>query len=130
MRLFGSDRFRPMLERLSKSGEEAIEFSLVSKQIENAQKHVESRNFDIRKSVLQYDDVMNQQREVIYAQRREVLEGEDVHGQIVEMREKLISEAVLRHVANEADLPTWDVAWIFRGSDNEIPFQQNEKREL
>ena len=112
MRLFGSDRFRPMLERLSKSGEEAIEFSLVSKQIENAQKHVESRNFDIRKSVLQYDDVMNQQREVIYAQRREVLEGEDVHGQIVEMREKLISEAVLRHVANEADLPTWDVAGL------------------
>ena len=112
MRLFGSDRFRPMLEKLAKDGEEKIEFGLVSKQIENAQKHVESRNFDIRKSVLQYDDVMNQQREIIYAQRREVLEGEDVQGQIMEMREKLVREAVMRHIANEADLHTWDVAGL------------------
>ena len=72
LRLFGSDRFKPMLERLSGGeGEEAIEFGIVSKQIENAQKRVESKNYDIRLHVLQYDDVMNQQREIIYGQRRE-----------------------------------------------------------
>ena len=70
LRLFGSDRFKPMLEKLSGDGEEAIEFGIVSKQIENAQKRVESKNYDIRLHVLQYDDVMNQQREIIYGQRR------------------------------------------------------------
>ena len=112
MRLFGSDRFRPMLEKLSAGGEEAIEFGIVSKQIENAQKRVESRNFDIRKSVLQYDDVMNQQRELIYGQRREVLEGGDMRTRILDMRHTLIEEAVNRHVGDEGNLDTWDVAGL------------------
>ena len=102
MRLFGSDRFRPMLERLAKGGEEAIEFGLVSKQIENAQKRVESRNYDIRRHVLQYDDVMNQQRNIIYGQRREVLEGGDMRARIQTMRKTLITEAVGRHAPDEA----------------------------
>ena len=109
MRLFGSDRFRPMLQKLSAGGEEAIEFGIVSKQIENAQKRVESKNYDIRLHVLQYDDVMNQQREIIYGQRREVLEGGDMRSKIFEMRRTLIQEAVDRHVGDEANLDTWDL---------------------
>ena len=109
MRLFGSDRFRPMLEKLTAGGEEAIEFGIVSKQIENAQKRVESRNYDIRLHVLQYDDVMNQQREIIYGQRREVLEGSDMHAKIMEMCRTLIDEAVARHVADEAHRDSWDL---------------------
>ena len=109
LRLFGSDRFRPMLERLAGTGEEAIEFGIVSKQIENAQKRVESKNYDIRLHVLQYDDVMNQQREIIYGQRREVLEGSNMHDKILEMRHTLIVEAVDRHVGDEGNLETWDL---------------------
>ena len=110
MRLFGSDRFKPMLEKLTAGGEEAIETNLVSKQIENAQKRVESKNFDIRKHVLQYDDVMNQQREVIYGQRREVLEGLDMHAKILEMRDSLIDEALARHLGDDPE--HWDIAGL------------------
>ena len=109
LRLFGSDRFKPMLEKLAGEGEEAIEFGIVSKQIENAQKRVESMNYDIRLHVLQYDDVMNQQREIIYGQRREVLEGENMHDKIMDMRNTLIKEAVDRHVGDEGNLDTWDI---------------------
>ena len=109
MRLFGSDRFRPILQKLTAEGEEAIEFGIVSKQIENAQKRVESKNYDIRLHVLQYDDVMNQQREIIYGQRREVLEGGDMHTRIMEMRNTLIEEAVNRHIGDEGNLDTWDL---------------------
>ena len=114
MRLFGSDRFRPMLEKLSggDSAEEAIEFSLVSKQIENAQKRVEGRNYDIRLQVLKYDEVMNKQREVIYGQRRQVLEGENMHDKIMQMRDTLITEAVDRHVGDEGNKDSWDVAGL------------------
>ncbi len=111
LRLFGSDRFKPMLEKLSGAGgpEEAIEFGIVSKQIENAQKRVESKNYDIRLHVLQYDDVMNQQREIIYGQRREVLEGEDMHNKIMDMRHTLITEAVNRCIAEDASVADWDI---------------------
>ena len=114
MRLFGSDRFRPMLEKLSggDGAEEAIEFSLVSKQIENAQKRVEGRNYDIRLQVLKYDEVMNKQREVIYGQRRQVLEGENMHDKIMQMRDTLITEAVDRHVGDEGNRDTWDIAGL------------------
>ena len=111
LRLFGSDRFKPMLEKLSGAGgaEEAIEFGIVSKQIENAQKRVESKNYDIRLHVLQYDDVMNQQREIIYGQRREVLEGEDMHAKVIEMRDNLIAEAVNRCISEDASVADWDI---------------------
>ena len=114
MRLFGSDRFRPMLEKLSggDAAEEAIEFSLVSKQIENAQKRVEGRNYDIRLQVLKYDEVMNKQREVIYGQRRQVLEGENMHDRIMQMRDALITEAVDRHVGDEGNRDTWDIVGL------------------
>ncbi len=109
MRLFGSERIQPLVEKLGMKEGEAIEYSLLSKQIENAQKRVEGRNYDIRKTVLQFDDVMNQQREVIYGQRREVLEGDDLKERIAQMRETIIQEAVARCVADESDEGTWDI---------------------
>lgn len=75
MRLFGSERIQGLMERLNPGDEVAMDVKMLSKQIESAQRRIESRNFEIRKHVLQYDDVMNQQREIIYAQRRAVLMG-------------------------------------------------------
>ena len=109
MRLFGSDHIQPMIQRLGLSESDKIEYGILSKQIENSQKRVEGRNFEIRKNVLQYDDVMNQQRNLIYEQRREVLEGGDMKKRIDDMRETLISEAVERHIAENAPYADWDV---------------------
>ena len=112
MRLFGSDRFKPMLAKMDQNDEVRMEYKIISRQIENAQKHVESRNYSIRKNVLQFDDVMNQQREVIYGQRRQVLEGEDMHDQVMGMRNSLIQEAVKRCAPDEAAMDTWDIAGL------------------
>ena len=78
MRLFGSERIQGVVDKLGMSDDDAIEASILSKSIEGAQKKVEGRNFSIRKHVLQYDDVMNRQREIIYSERRKVLQGEDL----------------------------------------------------
>ncbi len=109
MRLFGSDRIQPMVQKLGLGESDKIEYGILSKQIENSQKRVEGRNFEIRKNVLQYDDVMNQQRNLIYEQRREVLEGGDMKKRIDDMRETLITEAVERHIAENAPYADWDV---------------------
>ena len=109
MRLFGSDRIQPMIQKLGLGESDKIEYGILSKQIESSQKRVESRNFDIRKSVLQYDDVMNQQRNLIYEQRREVLEGGDMKKRIDDMRETLLAEAVDRHIADNAPRADWDI---------------------
>ncbi len=109
MRLFGSDRIQPMIQKLGLGESDKIEYGILSKQIENSQKRVEGRNFEIRKNVLQYDDVMNQQRNLIYEQRREVLEGGDMKKRIDDMRETLITEAVQRHIAENAPYADWDV---------------------
>ena len=107
MRLFGSDRINPMVEKLGVSENDRIEFGVLSKQIESSQKRVESRNFEIRKSVLQYDDVMNTQRNIIYAERREVLEGGDMKQRISDMRDTILDEAIEAHCAGTPD--TWDI---------------------
>ena len=109
MRLFGSDRFRPLLEKMDPDQEVKLEYGIVSKQIENAQKRVESRNYGIRKSVLQYDDVMNKQREIIYGQRRQVLDGADMQAEVANMRHTLIEEAVKRCAPDEAAVDHWDI---------------------
>ena len=94
MRLFGSEKIMPMVEKLGVEEDQPIEYGLLSKQIESAQKRVEANNFDTRKHVLQYDDVMNQQREVIYGQRRKVLMGENIKDSMLEMLDQLISDVV------------------------------------
>nr|WP_314278286.1 preprotein translocase subunit SecA [uncultured Peptostreptococcus sp.] len=94
MRLFGSERVQGMLGRLGLDDETPIEHRILTKSIENAQKKVEGKNFGIRKHVLEYDDVMNKQREIIYAERRRVLFGENLQEQIQEMMRDVITESV------------------------------------
>jgi preprotein translocase subunit SecA len=98
MRIFGSERLQGVVEKLGLTDEDAIESKMVSGAIESAQKKVEGNNFDIRKNVVQYDDVMNQQREIIYRQRTEVLQGENIKGQIEEMIRDVIFTAVASHI--------------------------------
>ena len=93
MRIFGSDRVKTMVDRLGLAEDEAIEAKLLSNSIENAQKNLEGRNFDSRKHVLQYDEVMNTQRKIIYKQRQAVLDGEDVSGTIKNMMSAIIDSA-------------------------------------
>ncbi|MGL4453890.1 MAG: preprotein translocase subunit SecA [Sarcina sp.] len=102
MRLFGSDRVISIADKLGLEDDEAIENGMVTKTIENAQKKVEGNNFDIRKSLLGYDDVINKQREIIYKQRTEVLEGEDLKESVIGMIDSIIEEAVALHL-NEDD---------------------------
>ena len=109
MRLFGSDKIGVMVERLGLKDDEPLQAGLLTKQIESAQKHVEGRNFETRKHVLEYDNVMNRQREVIYGQRRRVLMGENVHDNIIGMEDKLIEAAVSRYCAGD-DAADWDMA--------------------
>ena len=94
MRLFGSERIQGVVERIGLEEDMPIEHKMLTKSIENAQKKVEGRNFGIRKHVLQYDDVMNKQRQVIYAERSSVLEGEDIHEYIQSMVKDRIAAAV------------------------------------
>ena len=101
MRIFGSERIQGVIEKLGLEDTEAIESKMVTKAIENAQKKVEGNNFDIRKNLLGYDDVMNMQREVIYSQRSDVLEGQDLKDQILGMTKEVISNAVDAHLNNE-----------------------------
>ena len=94
MRLFGSERIQKMMENLGIADDEPIDQKILSGAIENAQKKIEGRNFSIRKHVLEYDDVMNTQRETIYSQRLKVLSGEDVSGNILSMIDTTIENAV------------------------------------
>ncbi|MDC0804557.1 preprotein translocase subunit SecA, partial [Clostridium paraputrificum] len=94
MRLFGSDRISGIVDKIGLEEDMPIEHRILSKSIEGAQKKVEGKNFGIRKHVLQYDDVMNKQREIIYAERKRVLEGEDLQEQIQSMTHSIIEEAV------------------------------------
>ena len=106
MRIFGSDRIQGIVQKLGLQEDDAIENKIITKQIENAQKKVEGNNFNIRKTLLGYDDVMNMQREIIYKQRSEVLEGEDVKDQIMSMTKEVINNAVLGHLKEDADIVT------------------------
>ena len=101
MRIFGSERIQGVIDKLGLEETEAIESKMVTKAIENAQKKVEGNNFDIRKNLLGYDDVMNLQREVIYRQRTEVLEGKNLKEQIEGMIQEVISDAVNSHLSGD-----------------------------
>ena len=100
MRIFGSEKLQAVVDRLGLEETEAIESKMVTKSIENAQKKVEGNNFDIRKTLLGYDDVMNKQREVIYKQRSQVLEGENLEDSVQAMIEDVITNAVQAHLGN------------------------------
>ncbi len=101
MRLFGGERIAPMIERLGMGENEALEAGLLTKQIESAQKRIEGRNYGIRKSVLQFDDIMNKQRELIYGQRKDILMGNDVRKDILSMVRHLIDSCAERNLSGD-----------------------------
>jgi preprotein translocase subunit SecA len=109
MRIFGGERMQGMLDKLGFKKGEAIEHPWVTKAIENSQKKVEGRNFDIRKQLLEYDDVMNQQRDVIYTQRRELLEADDVRDVIEDMRADFVSRLVDARMPPHVHAEDWDL---------------------
>jgi len=108
LRIFGGERITSIMERLGMEEGEPIEHSLISRAIENAQAKVEGHNFDIRKQLLEYDDVMNQQREVIYKQRREALEGENLHNSIMDMIDDKVEEIVEIFADEKKHPDEWD----------------------
>jgi preprotein translocase subunit SecA len=121
LRIFGGERITGIMERLGLQEGEPIEHNLITRAIENAQRKVEGHNFDIRKQLLEYDDVMNQQREVIYQQRREALDGSDLKDHIDEiMSEK--AETLAHHFADEKQLPE---DWDWKGLDEAVFKQFN-----
>ena len=110
MRLFGSERVQMMMDRMGLDEDTPIDQKMLSGAIENAQKQVESRNFQTRKNVLQYDDVMNTQREVIYKQRAQVLDGEDITGSIQNMILSGITSSIAGHWGEQAHMSPEDYA--------------------
>ena len=112
MRIFGADRIQGIMSRLGMEEGVPIEHGLVTRAIENAQKKVEGHNFDIRKHLLEYDDVLNKQREVVYNQRREVLKGEALKQQVVDMTEDLVEDIVGRYSDKETHPSDWDLAGL------------------
>ncbi|MBM2804025.1 MAG: secA, partial [Deltaproteobacteria bacterium] len=109
MRIFGADRIQGIMGRLGMEDGEPIEHGLVTRAIENAQKKVEGHNFDIRKHLLEYDDVLNKQREVIYSKRREFLKGEGLKEAVLDMAAELGEEIAARYVDKELHPSDWDL---------------------
>ena len=109
MRIFAGDRVRSIMDRLKMPEGEAIEAGIVTRSIESAQRKVEARNFDIRKQLLEYDDVSNDQRKVIYQQRNDILDAKDMHGQISALREGCFTDLVRQYVPVESVEEQWDL---------------------
>ncbi|MER9341355.1 preprotein translocase subunit SecA [Mesorhizobium sp. M0601] len=112
MRIFGSERMDGMLQKLGLKEDEAIIHPWINKALEKAQKKVEARNFDIRKNLLKYDDVSNDQRKVVFEQRIELMDGEGLSETITEMREGVIEEIVAKNIPENAYAEQWNVAGL------------------
>ena len=108
MRIFGSDKLDNMLQKFGLEEGEAIIHPWVNKALEKAQQKVESRNFDIRKQLLKFDDVMNDQRQVVFEQRREIMSSDDVHETVIDMRHEVISEIVYKSIPEGSYSDKWD----------------------
>jgi preprotein translocase subunit SecA len=128
LRIFASDRVAAIMERLKMPEGEAIEHPWVTRAIENAQRKVEGRNFDIRKQLLEYDDVANDQRKVIYEQRNELLEAIDVGETIAVMRQDVINETIAMYIPEGSVEEQWDVQALEKALQGELnlhlPLQQ------
>lgn len=112
MRIFGSDRMDGMLQKLGLKEDEAIVHPWINKALEKAQKKVEARNFEIRKNLLKYDDVMNNQRKVIFEQRLEMMDEEDLTETVAEMRHEVIEDMVILRIPKDAYAEKWDIAGL------------------
>ena len=110
MRIFGSDRMGGMLQKMGLKDGEAIIHPWINRALEKAQKKVEARNFDTRKNVLKYDDVMNNQRREVYAQRREFMRADDVSETVQEMRAEIVAQLVARRIPEKAYAEQWETA--------------------
>ena len=132
MRIFAGERLENMMRTLNVEEDMPIESKMLTKIIESSQKKVEGRNFSIRKKVLNYDDVMNTQREIIYKQRSQVLDGEDLHGSILKMMDELIENTVNLYLPEEDVKEHWNIVGLkdyFLGwliSDEDLSFEDNE----
>ena len=109
MRIFAADRIANLMDRVGMEEDHPIEHSLITRAIENAQKKVEGQNFNIRKQLIEYDDVMNQQREIIYQQRRQALEEENLKPVILDMIEDIVDDLVESHTDEETPAEEWDL---------------------
>jgi preprotein translocase subunit SecA len=112
MRIFAGDRVRAIMDRLKMPEGEAIEAGIVTRSIEGAQRKVEARNFDMRKQLLEYDDVANDQRKVIYQQRNEILEAQRLEDRIANLRRSTLTDVVQAHVPAESVEEQWDLAGL------------------
>ena len=126
MRLFSSDRIMGMMDSLGLDEDTPIDAKILSNAVENAQKNVESRNFRVRKNVLEYDDVMNTQREVIYAQRQKVLDGEDLRENMMNMLRKLVESTVADTLAESGGILDDDTARTLLAKFQGIYFPRGE----
>ena len=112
MRIFAGERVKAIMDRLKMPDGEAIEAGIVTRSIESAQRKVEARNFDMRKQLLEYDDVSNDQRKVIYQQRNEILDATDLSAQIASLREGCFADLVRQYVPTESVEEQWDIAGL------------------
>jgi preprotein translocase subunit SecA len=130
LRIFGSDRISNIMNRLGIEEDVPIENRMVSRAIENAQKKVEAQNFNIRKQLLEYDNVMNQQREAIYGLRREILGGEDIKGMVLEIIHDLLERYLSIYREEEKAQEKWDADGLkdfyYRVFNQELPFERGE----
>ena len=126
MRRFGADRVEGLMQRLSPDDDMPIENALITKQIESAQKRVESANFDMRKNVLRYDDVMNQQREVIYGERRKVLMGEDLSSAFDSMTQETVESIVRTYCSEHGRSDDWNLDAVSRELADLCGIQQKD----
>ena len=128
MRIFGSDRIKGLMERMGMPDGQPIEHRMVTKAIESAQKRVEGRNFDIRKDLLKYDDVMNKQREVIYQQRDMVLEGKNLENYVTDMINEIVEKRLSIYTPKDIHPEEWDLdglsAWLRQNAG--ISFNRDE----
>ncbi len=122
MRIFGGERIKSIMERLGMEDGVPIENKMISKSIENAQKKVEAYNFSIRKNLLEYDDVMNKQREVIYKQRNDILRSDDIVPQIHEMIEDILEELVEMHIPVKSHQEDWDMKGLSAALKSQFGF--------
>ena len=123
MRIFASDRVKNFMKALGMEKGEAIEHKMVSNAIEKAQRKVEGRNFDIRKQLLEYDDVANDQRKVIYNQRNELLDAEDVSGSIEALRDDVVHGLIGQHIPPQSLEEQWDI----KGLEEKLAGELNER---
>ena len=117
MRIFGSDRMENMLVKLGLKEDEAIVHPWINKALEKAQQKVEARNFDMRKNILKYDDVMNDQRKVVFEQRREMMAADSLEEQVTDMRSGVVDDIIARFIPRDAYPETWDIEGMTRAVD-------------